>query len=293
MSGRLADRVHPRTPTARNAPRPGRSRGSPISAAPAASVSRSRRRRSRLRHETEAERDPSPRRVVLGRRRLRRHCLRRARVRCRRRRRRGLTRRGRSLGIPQRSQRNAEREDGPGGVVLRRPTGRVGGDRGRRQRARSAPCRSSPSRPPWSWTPWSVQCRSSRSRSRWWSRVASSWDSVTVVVDADVVPGDVSVGLGRVGSVTDPVGRVTLLSGGSRSRRLRNHQGGNRNRGDNEQWPEAQACRSCATAGSRSSVHRAHRGCGATRRAEYESVPWSFQFLGHASQANSAADAAL
>ena len=40
-------------------------------------------------------------------------------------------------------------------------------------------------------------------------------DSVTVVVEADVVPGDVSVGLGRVGSVTDPVGRVTLLSDGS------------------------------------------------------------------------------
>jgi hypothetical protein len=39
--------------------------------------------------------------------------------------------------------------------------------------------------------------------------------SVTVVGDPDVVPGDVSVGLGRVGSVTDPVGRVTLLSDGS------------------------------------------------------------------------------
>jgi hypothetical protein len=40
-------------------------------------------------------------------------------------------------------------------------------------------------------------------------------DSVTVVEDVDVVAGDVSVSLGRVGSVSDPVGRVTLLSPGS------------------------------------------------------------------------------
>lgn len=39
--------------------------------------------------------------------------------------------------------------------------------------------------------------------------------SVTVVGDADVVAGDVSVELGRVGSVSDPVGRVTPLSDGS------------------------------------------------------------------------------
>jgi hypothetical protein len=38
---------------------------------------------------------------------------------------------------------------------------------------------------------------------------------VVVVDSVTVVPGDVSVGLGRVGSVTDPVGRVTSLSDGS------------------------------------------------------------------------------
>ena len=52
------------------------------------------------------------------------------------RRRRGFARRGRSLGFRQPSQRNAERDEGPaqGGLVLRRSTGRVGGDRGRRRR---------------------------------------------------------------------------------------------------------------------------------------------------------------
>ena len=39
--------------------------------------------------------------------------------------------------------------------------------------------------------------------------------SVTVVGDTDVVAGDVSVGLGSVGRVSDPVGRVKLVSGGS------------------------------------------------------------------------------
>ena len=106
------------------------------SAAPAASVSRSRRRRSQLRarargrarsiptacrpRTTSAPPPLSPQGscpVSASSSSLR-----------------GLTRRGRSqesLSVP---ERNAEREDGPGGVVLRRPTGRVGGDRGRRQR---------------------------------------------------------------------------------------------------------------------------------------------------------------
>ena len=91
-------------------------------------------------------------------------------------------------------------------------------------------------------------------------------DSVTVVVDADVVPGDVSVGLGRVGGVTDPVGRVTLLSGGSPGRRLRNHQGGSpRPRRQRTVARGARLGRSCATAGSRQSTHRAHRSRRATR----------------------------
>ena len=39
--------------------------------------------------------------------------------------------------------------------------------------------------------------------------------SVTVSVDTDVVPGEVSVGVGSVGRVREPVGRVTPVSGGS------------------------------------------------------------------------------
>ena len=204
-----------RTPNARNAPQPGRlswesDPGGPRRfrlqiTRPAIAAASTRPRPSAI----------QPHGVSSSDARLRRHCLRRARVRCRRRRRRGLTRRGRSLGIPQRSQRNAEREDGPGGVVLRRPTGRVGGDRGRRQRLgrrRVGRLRLD------------LRGRGLRGRCSVGRHgldlggglgLRRRVDSVTVVVDADVVPGDVSVGLGRVGSVTDPVGRVTLLSGGS------------------------------------------------------------------------------
>jgi hypothetical protein len=39
--------------------------------------------------------------------------------------------------------------------------------------------------------------------------------SVTVVGGGDVVAGDVSVGLGSVGRVSDPVGKVTPVTGGS------------------------------------------------------------------------------
>ena len=128
----------------------------------------------------------------------------------------GFTRRGRSLGIAQRSQRNAEREDGPGGVVLRHPRTCRWGPWSSSE-ARSAPCRSSPS------SSASVVVASvvgsvsvvTLSTTVVVAGCVVVVDSVTVVVDADVVPGAVSVSLGRVGSVTDPVGRVTLLSAGS------------------------------------------------------------------------------
>ena len=209
-------RTSPRTPNARNAPRLGHSHGSPIPAAPAASVSRSRRRRSRLRARARGRARSIPTacrpRTTSAPPPLspQGSCPVSASSSSR-----GLTRRGRSLGIPQRSQRNAEREDGPGGVVLRRLTGRVGGDRGRRQRLG----RRRVGRLRLDLRGRGLRGRCSVGRPVSITVVVSGCvvvvDSVTVVVDADVVPGDVSVGLGRVGSVTDPVGRVTLLSGGS------------------------------------------------------------------------------
>jgi hypothetical protein len=98
--------------------------------------------------------------------------------------------------------------------------------------------------------------------------------SVTVVGDADVVAGDVSVELGRVGSVSDPVGRVTPLSDGSP-----------------EPSPPQPPRRYPATAATTSS--------GATRRAlplmrdrrksseGLRSFPEGFQLLGHVSQPSS------
>ena len=155
-------RTSPRTPNARNAPRLGRSHGSPIPAGPAASVSRSRRRRSRLRARARGRARSIP-------------------TACRPR-----TTSAPPPLSPQGSCPVSASSSSPGldssWSESRNPSAfpaqRRARGRPRRSRpptthrtcrwgpwssseARSAPCRSSPSRPPWSWTPWSVQCRSS------------------------------------------------------------------------------------------------------------------------------------
>ncbi len=91
-------------------------------------------------YEPGGERDPAPRGVALGRRRLRGHCLGRGRVRRRGRRRRNFSRLGHGHGfrcgfrlrVVGRSEQ--ESEGAPEVLVLRRFFGRVRGNRVRRRR---------------------------------------------------------------------------------------------------------------------------------------------------------------